>query len=88
MHASTSLHGLMQAKAHAKNMERMEEAVADADYEGLQHFMSNSPWRAQPVMDHVALEVSHLLDGPMALNYIDETCFSKKGNRSVGGPSI
>lgn len=74
----------MQAKAHAKNMERMEEAVADADYEGLQHFMSNSPWQAQPVMDHVAMEVSHLLDGPMALNYIDETCFSKKGNRSVG----
>ena len=83
-HARVYLHGLMQAKPQAKNMERMEEAVADADYEGLQHFVSNSPWQAQPVMDHAALEVSQLLDGPMPLNYIDETCFSKKGKSSVG----
>jgi SRSO17 transposase len=74
----------MQALPHSKNMERMEEAVAAADYEGLQHFISDSPWPAQPVMDHVALEVSHLLSGPRTLAYIDETCFTKKGDKSVG----
>ena len=74
----------MQARPHAKNMERMEEAVADADYEGLQHFISDSPWEARPVMDYVALEVSHLLDGPRSMAYVDETCFTKKGTKSVG----
>ena len=74
----------MQARPGSKNMERMEEAVAGADYEGLQHFISGSPWAARPVMDHVATEVSHLLEGPMALAYIDETSFSKKGTASVG----
>jgi SRSO17 transposase len=83
-HARVYLHGLMQARSHAKNMERMEEAVDGADYEGLQHFITNSPWAAQPVMDHVALEVSSLLDGPQALAYVDETSTSKKGTKSVG----
>ena len=83
-HARIYVHGLMQAKPRAKNMERMEEAVAGADYEGLQHFIADSPWEAGPVMDHVAQEVSALLKGPLALVYIDESAFSKKGEKSVG----
>lgn len=83
-HASDYLHGLMQARSRSKNMERMEESVADANYEGLQHFIADSPWEAQPVMNHVALEISDLLSGPDCLNFIDETSFSKKGKQSVG----
>ena len=83
-HARVYLHGLMQARHRAKNMERMEEAVAGADYEGLQHFMTDSPWEAGPVMDHVALDVSGLLGGPQCLAYVDETGISKKGDKSVG----
>ena len=83
-HARHYLHGLFQAPKHAKNMERMEEVVAGADYEGLQNFMADSPWEAQPVMDRVALDVSALLDGPGLLAYVDESSFSKKGDRSVG----
>lgn len=82
--ATLYLHGLMQARSHSKNMERMEEAVAGADYDRLHHFISDSPWQAGPVMDHVAREASQLLEGPGALLYIDETCFSKKGRHSVG----
>jgi SRSO17 transposase len=74
----------MQARHRAKNMERMEEAVAGADYEGLQHFMADSPWQAGPVMDHVAMDVSGLLGGPQCLAYVDETSTSKKGVKSVG----
>ena len=58
--ASICLHGLIQARPPAKNMERMEEAVAGADYDRLHQFMSHSPWQALPVVDHVAREVSHL----------------------------
>lgn len=83
-HARVYLHGLMQAKPRSKNMERMEEAVEGADYEGLQHFITNSPWSAGPVMDRVAREVSGLLEGPLALAYVDETAFSKKGEKSAG----
>ena len=83
-HAGVYLYGLMQARHRAKNMERMEEAVAGADYEGLQHFMTDSPWQAGPVMDHVALDVSGLLGGPQCLAYVDETGISKKGDKSVG----
>ena len=86
-HARVYVHGLMQAKPRAKNMERMEEAVAGADYEGLQHFIADSPWAAGPVMDHVTQEVSQLLDGPLALCYIDETAFSKKGKSRSGWPA-
>ncbi|MDB6135385.1 MAG: Transposase [Verrucomicrobiales bacterium] len=83
-HARSYLHGLFQALPGSKNMERMEETVAGADYEGMQHFISGSPWSARQVMDHVAMEASRLMEGPMALAYIDETCFSKKGTASVG----
>ena len=41
--ATIYLHGLMQARPHAKNIERMEEAVAGADYDRLHHFIPDSP---------------------------------------------
>ena len=82
--ATIYLRGLMQARPRAKNIERMEEAVAGADQDRLYHFIPDSPWQALPVMDHVAREASQLPEGPMALLYIDETCFAKKGGCPVG----
>jgi hypothetical protein len=37
----------MQDRSGAKNMERREEAVEGADYEGLQHFIADSSWYAR-----------------------------------------
>ena len=34
--------GLMQARR--RNIERMEEAVPDTEYQSLQQFISDSPW--------------------------------------------
>ena len=75
--------GLVQTER--ANMERMEESVADADYEALQQFISDSPWSDRAVYDRVALEADALLGGTgeTAL-IIDESGFAKKGRASVG----
>ena len=41
--ATIYLRGLMQARPRAKNIERMEEAVAGADQDRLYHFIPDSP---------------------------------------------
>jgi SRSO17 transposase len=75
--------GLLQTER--PNMERMEEKVADADYESLQQFISSSPWNARDVMNRVALQGDQLLGGTGSTGLIlDETAFAKKGKKSVG----
>lgn len=75
--------GLMQSDR--RNMERMEENVAEADYEVLQHFISDSPWDARAVMDKVARESDSLIGGTGRTGLlIDETAFAKKGKCSAG----
>ena len=57
--------GLLQAET--KNMERMEEAIPDADHQALQHMLSESAWSERAVLDHVAQEANRLLgDTPIA----------------------
>lgn len=75
--------GLVQSERG--NMERMEETVAEAEYEALQHFISKSPWSAREAFERVALEADKLLGGTgdTAL-IIDESGFAKKGCASVG----
>jgi len=72
-------------QARKKNMERMAEVVPGSDEQVLQHFLSNSSWDERGVMDQVALEADELLGGreDSAL-LIDETAFTKKGEKSVG----
>ena len=75
--------GLIQSER--RNMERMEEAVVDVDYEALQHFISGSSWDARAVMDRVAQGADELLGGTGRTALIlDETAIAKKGRSSVG----
>ena len=77
------LKGLVQTEK--KNMERMAEAVPDANEQVLQHFLSNSPWDANAVMTQVAMRSNDALqDGEDRCLLIDETSFLKKGTKSVG----
>ncbi|MCI0512469.1 transposase, partial [candidate division KSB1 bacterium] len=67
------------------NMERMEESVLDADYESMQHFISGSRWRHQPVLDQIATDANRVIgDHPDTCLLVDESAFSKKGKKSVG----
>lgn len=81
--ASHYFHGLFQAEKC--NMERMEEAVPDADEQQLQHFLSVSPWKEDSVCAQVTHEANALLGGhPDSSLVIDESCMTKKGRHSAG----
>jgi FOG: Transposase len=55
------------------------------DYFGLQHFISDSPWDAQELMDHVSLEVSSNMPNQKLIGlHIDESGNRKKGKHSIG----
>jgi len=66
-------------------MERMTEAVADSEWQSMQHFLSNSPWEHQPVQDQIARDCDRLIGGSPDTGLIfDETGIPKKGKMSVG----
>ena len=66
-------------------MARMAEVVPDTDAPQFQHFLSNSPWAAAPVMAEVARRMDTLLGGqPDRGLLLDETPATKKGKHSVG----
>ena len=77
------LKGLLQATR--RNVERMAEIVPDTDAQALHHFLAHSPWDARAVMNQVARDVDSLLGGDQdSCLLLDETCFPKKGKKSVG----
>lgn len=77
------LKGLLQATR--RNVERMAEIVPDTDAQALHHFLAHSPWDARAVMNQVARDVNSLLGGDQdSCLLLDETCFPKKGKKSVG----
>jgi SRSO17 transposase len=81
--AQAYLSGLLQATK--RNVQRMAEVVPGTDAQALHHFLAHSPWDARAVMDQVAREVSELVGGDQeTCLLLDETCFAKKGRRSVG----
>lgn len=78
------LQGLVQAPK--KNMEQMSEVVPDADEQALEHFLSQSPWAFEPVIEQVGRDADQLLGGqPESTLVIDESAQTKKGDKSVGG---
>lgn len=85
-HAQSYLCGLMQTTSpRGKNIERMEEAVPGLEYQGVQQFIADSPWDWGPVMAQAGDGVDELLGGhPGSQLIIDESCFGKKGDASVG----
>lgn len=77
------LSGLFQAAR--RNVQRIAEVVPGTDAQALHHFLAHSPWDARAVMDQVAREVQGLLGGDQdSCLLLDETCFAKKGKKSVG----
>jgi SRSO17 transposase len=66
------------------NIERISEEMF-ANYNQMQHFISDSPWDYRPLMDQVALDVSESLPKQKLTGLlIDESGWEKKGRKSVG----
>ena len=77
------LRGLLQA-GNIKNIYRMAEVIPDVKSRNLQQFLTHSSWRARELMDHVAHDVNHLLEGHEEIGlFIDESGFIKNGKMSV-----
>jgi hypothetical protein len=63
-------------------MERMAEAVPDCDDQALQHFLTNSPWEDQRVVEQVTHDANSLLGGYTdSCLIIDESGMPKKGKK-------
>lgn len=83
-HARHYLCGLLGAQRR-KNIEAIGEDVKDSNYQGMEQFVSSSPWDHSKVMEQVAKDADQLLgDTERTGLYIDESSFVKKGKASVG----
>lgn len=85
-HAWTYLRGLMGMK-DKRNYANISRRVKDplADGQAIQQFMSDSPWRAQAVMEQVQREIAATPDlqtGGVLL--LDESADKKAGDKSAG----
>ncbi len=70
------------AGAMAERLQRIDRT--EHDYEqGLQQFLSQSPWDERPVRDQLARHVCQTLGGE-GLLILDDTGFPKQGTHSVG----
>lgn len=83
-HARHYLTGLLGRNTR-KSIGRIEEALPASNYQGLQQFISDSPWDERALLRQVRGETEALLGRhrDTAL-YLDETSFVKKGTASVG----
>lgn len=83
-HARHYLSGLLGTQRR-KNIETIHQDVAQSDYQGMEQFISSSPWCHRALLDQVAKEADALLgdDADTGL-FIDESSFLKKGGASVG----
>jgi SRSO17 transposase len=63
----------------------MAEAVPDPNDQALQHFLTNSPWDEQLVVEQVANDTNGLAGGRKnSCLLVDESGMSKNGKKSVG----
>lgn len=66
-------------------MERMAESVPNTDDQAYQHFLSQSPWQEDAVIDQLCYDANQLIGGQDdSCLIIDETGLPKKGQKSVG----
>jgi SRSO17 transposase len=70
------------AGAMAERLRRIDRTPRDYE-QGLQQFLSHSPWDERPVRDRLARHLQEVLD-PDGLLILDDTGFPKQGTHSVG----
>jgi SRSO17 transposase len=80
--------GLFQAEK--SNIEKMSETVKESNHQNLNHFISQSPWEADRLMDRVGHDVEQELHtvaqqtGQPLCYIVDESGWRKQGTESVG----
>lgn len=83
-HARDYLTGLLGTQRR-KNIETIENDVPGSDYQGMEQFISSSPWCHKSLMNDVARDADDLLGDEHEAGFmLDESSFLKKGKSSVG----
>lgn len=69
-----------------RNMSRMSVEVVDGDEQSLSHFISNSPWEDEPLIEAIGKRAVELLSqgGVSGALILDESGIPKQGTESVG----
>jgi len=84
IHARHYLSGLVGTQRR-KNIETIENDVKGSDYQGMEQFISSSPWSHRALLDDVARGADEQFGHPQEASLsIDESSFLKKGHASVG----
>ncbi|WP_051963208.1 IS701 family transposase [Deinococcus misasensis] len=81
--AATYIQGLC-SPAHRKSMQPLSELVAPGKADCIQHFITDSQWKTEPLQRLLAKKADQLLGGERAVLIIDDTCLTKFGRHSVG----
>lgn len=81
--ATRYIQGLLRDGLRNKSIERIAEADSK-DYYSLQHFISESTWKARDLFSHTTSGVNRLLGNPDAALIFDESGMVKAGKTSVG----
>jgi SRSO17 transposase len=77
------LRGLLMP-GERKSIEPIAARVAPGHDQELRHFVSESPWEAEPVERVLWQKADTMLGGAKAVLIIDDTAIPKKGDESVG----
>jgi SRSO17 transposase len=69
-----------------RNMKQMSIKVVKKDNQALSHFISNSPWKEEPLIEAVAENAVNLMsqNGERGALILDESGIPKQGDKSVG----
>ncbi|MGC4087818.1 MAG: IS701 family transposase [Polyangiaceae bacterium] len=81
--APVYLRGLL-LPGERKSIEPVASRVAPGQEQQLRHFVSESPWDAEPIEQVLWDKAEVMLGGPDAFLIIDDTALPKKGDESVG----
>lgn len=83
-HAHQYVAGLL-TRCPRKNVERLCESLPGTKFENLQYFLSESPWESAPLWKWIGLRATEILGGgDDNMLLLDESCFTKKGDKSAG----
>lgn len=78
------LRGLLVQDQERRNAENLAEAIDGASPRALQRFLTDAPWKPEPVIDHLQAYVGERLATPRGVLIVDDSGVAKQGQHSVG----
>jgi SRSO17 transposase len=78
------LRGLVVQDQERRNAENLAEAIDGASPRALQRFLTEAPWKPEPVIAHLQAYVGERLATPQGVVSVDDSGVAKQGKHSVG----